>query len=807
MPINPEFLIPGGAMISPVARGALRDALSARELTPGARIGPYRVTRELGRGGMAVVYLAERADGEFEQQVALKIVLPEATSNIAQELLRRERQILAKLEHHGVARLLDGGRSDDGTLWFAMELVVGHRIDRHCIERALPVSERLLLFQSVCEAVQFAHGRLLVHRDIKPSNILVTSAGVPKLLDFGIAEIVASNVSGESTLRALTPGYASPEQRRGEQVTIASDIYQLGRLLQSILARDGRDAERLTSLDSTALRPDAGTSAAAGVTVVSNDLDAIIGKAMREDPALRYATVAELQQDVGNLLASRPVLARDGGRTYRMRRFIQRHFLAVALTSLVLIAFVLTVGWFLVRLTAERDQQVRAAARANEQANRANQVSDFLTDLFKVADPGVNRGDKLTATQILDRGLQRASSGLADQPLLQANLLEVIGEVYINLGDYARADAPLERAVQLRRASINSSLQLGKALGLLAWVRYKQSRSGDAATLYTEAETILRQVAPGDELAGVLDEHALLLKHEGDVSGALAKHDEALEIARRLHNYRRVATIQNHRGLLLYSMDRFAEARSAYDEALTIASNLDGEHHPITVAIQENYASLLSGMHEFARAESLMREALAAERDLLGADNPEYAQGLNLLGDLLIDAGNRSAAIETYRDSLAITEHALGSDSAQGASILANIGSAYAENGEFERALDPLRRAGTVLRRLHGDGDYEAAHAEAMLGACLQALGRNSQAEEIQRRALANLLKALPPDHAYVVESQIALGKTLLARGQLDEARGLLQDALRTTEAKQGSAAAAPLRELISRATAPIARP
>ncbi|MEO5627183.1 MAG: serine/threonine-protein kinase [Dokdonella sp.] len=804
MPIDPDFLVPGGAMMSPLARGALREAVTAREPAPGTRIGPYRITRELGRGGMALVYLAERADGEFEQQVALKIVLPEATSDIAQELLRRERQILAGLEHHGIARLLDGGRSDDGTLWFAMERVEGYRIDRHCIERGLPVCVRLRLFRDVCEAVQFAHSRLLIHRDIKPSNILVTGSGLPKLLDFGIAEMIAPHRQGESTMMvALTPGYASPEQRRGEAVTIASDIYQLGRLLQGMLDEDSNQRSDGTSSDSTMLRPipTREASLTASAMLVRSDLDAVIQKAMREDPAARYATVAELQQDIDRLLAHRPVMAAQSGPGHRLRLFTRRHRGGVAATVLGLAAFVLTVTGFLVRLTAERDQQLRAAVRAQAEARRANQVSDFLSDLFKVADPGVNRGDRLTATQILDRGLEHARSGLADQPVLQANLLEVIGEVYVNLGDYARADAPLQRVVDLRRPLADAG-PLGKSLGLLAWVRYKQSRFTDAATLYAEAEAVLRRVPAGDELATVLDERALLRKHEGDPGGALRVHDEALDIARRQEHVQLIATIQNHRGLLLYSMDRLAEARSAYEEALKIARQIDGERHPTTIAIEENYASLLSQLHEFAPAEVLMRQSLAAERELLGADNPEYAQGLNMLGNLLIDAGKRGAAIDSYNESLAVTGRALGNDSAQAASILANLGSAYAEDGKFERALDPLQRAASILHRLHGDGDYEATHAEAMLGACLQALGRGREAEPVQRSALANLLRALPEEHPYVVESQMALATTLLARGERDEARVLLQLAVHASESKGGTAPA-DLRELLAKAGAP----
>jgi serine/threonine-protein kinase len=810
VPIDPEFLQPGGALASPVLQRALdRLGGAPRELPAGARIGPYRIVEELGRGGMAIVYLAERADGEFEQTVALKLVRPDHDSPLAQELLRQERQILANLQHPRIARLLDGGRSEDGTLWFALELVHGTRIDRYCRERQLPLPACLQLFKQVCEAVQFAHSRLLVHRDIKPSNILVTHDGTVKLLDFGIAQLLAPDADPGLTTRAWTPGYASPEQLRGESATTASDIYQLGTLLAAMLSAEADDAVE-TKTESTRLSPlDGANVGQYPQTRQAADLAAIIDKARQPLPGDRYATVAELSTDVENFLALRPVVARAGGRAYRAGCYLRRHRWGLMATAAVTLVFSAMAVTFTLRLASERDQARSAAARAEAEAKRANQISDFLVGMFKVADPDANRGDKLTATQILDRGAQQAQDTLSTQPTLQGNLLQVIGEVYTNLGDYARAEPLLQLAANLRRDDTTATpLARAHSLRQLAIVEHKLSKFAVASDLLAQSEVLLRTQA-GDEAvterAAILDQRGLVQKHLGDLEGSLKSHEEAIRLARSIGDSRREATIQNHLGLLFYNLDRNVESQQAYEAALVIDRRIYGEKHEQTLATEENLATTLSALKQYDRAIEMMRTALAVETELLGTDNPERAETLELLGNVYQDADRAGEAIDAYTEALAITQKTLGTDSDQAASILGNLGAMRGRQKQYGEARKCLEQALAIRRKLNGADHYEVAHDEGMLAVSLVKVGQAQEAEQMARAALQKLQRALPADHLYIADLQSDLGEVLLSTGKYDEARTLLQTAL-AAEEKRGdsdSPAAKARRELLAQLPAP----
>lgn len=757
MPVDPDFLQPGGALASPVFQRALEKFDSAFEAyDAGTRVGPYRIVRTLGSGGMGIVYVAERADGEFEQTVALKLVRPDSDSPLAQDLLRRERQILASLEHPGIARLIDGGRNDDGTLWFALEFVDGIRIDDYCAEYAPTLEERLRLFAQVCDIVQFAHSRLLVHRDIKPANILVGVNAAIKLLDFGIAALLAHDSASATAERAMTPGYASPEQVRGDPITIASDIYQLGLLLQCILAPENAACE------------------------VPPSVAAIVAKATRDIPADRYATAAELKSDVESFLARRPVRAFGNGTLYRASCFARRHRWSLIASIATSLLFIATVVHFTLRVRAERDE-------ARAQADRAQQVSQFLVEMFKVADPDVNRGDRLTATEILDRGAKRIDQSLAAQPALRGNLLEVIGRVYMNLGDYPRAEPLLEKSVALRKGDpASSALDRARTIGELAYVEQKQSKLADARTLLDEASALLNdQTGKEADLQHVilLDQRGLVQKHQGDLNAALASHEEALRLAKRTGEAAREAVVQNHLGLLLYTMDRYKEAQAAYEAALDIDREQFGESHEMTLSVEENLALTLSAQKKHAEAIDLMQRAIATETKVLGADNAEAAETLNMLGDIYSNAQRYEDAIASYRQALTVTEKTLGPRTEQAASILGNIGSAHASLHQYGPATEFLRKSIDIRSELEGADNYEVAYSQSELAFSIFKNGDAAGAETLGRQSLARLQAALPATHTYIRDAKAMLGQILAARKKSDEARGLLDEALQAYRA------------------------
>ena len=473
---------PGGILDEPVAVAAntlLETALedAPAEQPPPDRIGPYEIVRVLGEGGMGTVYLARRADGEIDRLVALKTVRPDLSTPELIRRFRQERQIAATLVHPSIARLLDVGTDAGGQPYLVMEYVEGEPIDRHCDAGALPLERRLELFRLVCAAVHFAHQRLVVHRDLKPGNILVGADGVPKLLDFGIAKLLESDgeEDGDATRTAvhlMTPEYASPEQVRGEPVGTASDQYSLGVLLYRLLT--GRRPYRTTSSlphdlaravceeeperPSTAARQAADHDGEARLPSglapdrlhrrLRGDLDEIVLRALRKEPDRRYSSVAHLAEDLRLYLEGLPVVARRGSTYYRAAKHVRRHraaFGSAAAAILLIIAAAVT-------FAVQAGRLGRALHRAGREQSRAERVSDFLIDVFKVSDPGQARGSTVTAREILDRGAARITEELHDEPDAAAAMMDVMGQVYANLGLYPRAQELLEAALSQRRA-------------------------------------------------------------------------------------------------------------------------------------------------------------------------------------------------------------------------------------------------------------------------------------------------------------------------------------------------------------------
>src|SRR6202167_3218177 len=417
----------------------------------GDRIGPYRVLRTLGVGGMGEVYLAERADAEFDQQVAIKVVYGGSLTRGVHSRLKIERQILAQLDHPNIAHLMDGGSLPDGTTYIVMEYVDGIPIDAFCDSHRLDVAASLKLFQTVCAAVHHAHQNLIVHRDLKPSNILVTRSGAPKLLDFGIAKLLDDRQAGLHTvavthadIRVMTPDHASPEQVRGQAITTSSDVYVLGVLLYKLLSGTSPfviPSARLTDIERAICERDPlppslavkhaepaaalAIAEARGTTVnrlsrtLSADLDNIVSMAMRKEPERRYGSSQHMAGDIQRYLDGLPVIARRDTLRYRSAKFVRRHWLPVAAgvsVFMLVVAFATTTYIQSVRIGAERDRAAEQRERAEQERIRAGEISGFLVDLFKLSDPEENRGNQVTARELLDSSARRLQAGLQDQP-------------------------------------------------------------------------------------------------------------------------------------------------------------------------------------------------------------------------------------------------------------------------------------------------------------------------------------------------------------------------------------------------------
>ena len=539
--------------------GPMTPAHSAEQgaLDAGARVGPYRVIDELGRGGMGIVYRAERADGEFVQVVALKLVRRSFDGDDTTGRFRRERQILAQLDHPSIARLLDGGLHTDGRPYFAMELVEGEPITTYCDRRGLSIDARVRLFCRVCDAVQYAHGRLIVHRDLKPANISVTATGDPKLLDFGIAKLLTYDDAEESTkltrtgLRPLTPAYAAPEQLRGEPVSTATDVYTLGVILFELLTarrpfRSASSGFERTSLEAEPPRPsdvvllrdrdDApsideiaharGLSPRALAARLAGDLDAIVLKALRREPQRRYIGAGALAEDLGRFLQGRPVAARPEGRRYRASKFVRRHRVGIA----VAVSLVLS----LVGGLAATAWQARAKAL---EAQKAEAVKAFLISIFQGADPVQAAGRDITLRQVLDEGAVRVQRDLASQPAVQGELLTVLAGIYAELGVTERAGALTDQALDIHERLHGANSEL-----VATNLRQKASLAvarGDADTADRFAREALarHRRAYGNlhqDVAEDLDVLMIAARQRGRLADALSAAEESLRIRRAI---------------------------------------------------------------------------------------------------------------------------------------------------------------------------------------------------------------------------------------------------------------------------------
>lgn len=722
------------------------SAVVAETLNPGERVGAWRLQRELGRGGMGTVHLAERADGHFQQQAALKIVRgPQGADGIAR--FARERQILASLEHPGIARLLDGGATRGGQPYLVMEYVPGVPIDRWCRERRLDLAARLVLFVQVCRVVQFAHQRLVVHCDLKPSNVLVRDDGAPVLLDFGIARVLDHEPAAVDA-EWFSPRYASPEQLRGEAVTMASDVYALGLILFELLT--GRRA-RLDQADHTITRLGAAEvcpSALAGDVPwgarLRGDLDAIVLRATAADPTLRYASVELLAADIGRYLGRRPVRARAPTPAYLALRLLQRRWpLFVAGAALAAVVAAFTAG-----LIAERDRAVRAEHEARLQAATAEQVSAYLVSVFDVANPRSGHARDISARDVLDQGAARIGGDLQAAPAVRARMLDVLGTAYRHIGESARAVELLDQAVTgYLAAGVDQPLAAADALSQLAVVQANNHRSlADAERTARRALDLRERYAAPESLplADSLNTLGVVLQADDRLDEAESLLQRALVIRRELAgaDSTLVATTLHNLGLVANARGDYAGAIEHFEAALSIKRRQDGERSSQFATTLQPLIAAYSGAGQLERAAALAEANLNLSRELYGEDSDHVGTAENEWGSTLHDLGRYREAAAHYRNAIAILER-LGSSAQR---PLNNLASAYEDMG-----------------------DYAAA-------------------EPLFRRSLAERRRTLAADAAPVLRAEYNLARLLVRRGQgLDEARGLLDTVLTGYVARYGA--------------------
>lgn len=809
----------GGDLAADVAGWREHFAELAVDAPIPARIGAWRIVRELGAGGMGRVFLAERADGEYEQQVALKLIRAELMSDLAVARFLRERRILARLDHPGIATIVDGGVDADGRPWFAMQYVEGIALPDYCAQHALGVEARLRLMVGVCDAIAYAHRQLVVHCDLKPSNVLVDGNGHPRLLDFGIARMLEPRNPADTTktqLRALTPGYAAPEQLAGAPLGVATDVYALGSLLHELLTGRrpyaGHDAtpSAIAVAQAQGEPPPVSRTADDDSPVparrLRGDLDVIVATALRHDPVERYRDAVALSDDLTRFMSNLPLHAHRASAWQQVRKFAGRHQAGVALAAAAVFGLIATTSFALHQSRVARHEAANAIA-----------VRDFLVGIFRSADPRAGKGGIDTRT-LIDRGSTSLDAALTSQPELAASFAEVLGNVYLQLAAYDEAEAMFKRALKLtgqrfgRDAAQNTPILRG-----LARTFAERNRLYDANKALARASAIDQRQhgAASPELVADNAIAADLAQRGGDTTTAEKLIDKAVQDTRgaKPADSQRLANLLNQRANIKAAQGALDDAERDTREALDLSRRLKGEQ---SLDVAENLINLgVLRMHrgDASGAELIFRRGLTTYRRLLPAEHPLIADAMTNLARALDREGKSDEAEPIYLDTLAMQRHLFGNVHADVATTLNNLAVMYVGRGDYAKARSMMQQVVDVWTRLAGpthplalasrgnlgviereQGDYAAARAtlqSALADYRKQAGSASRQAYCLDQLGILLRYEA-KPDAAVALHRQAAeLRATVKQLGPIEQAAGLIAYSLAETAAGKAKGALA----------------
>lgn len=730
-------------------------------LVEGQRIGPYKIVGEIGQGGMGTVYLSERADDHYHKQVAIKVVRRGLDISEIRRRFLAERQILANLDHPNIARLLDGGTTEDGLPYIVMEYVEGLPLIDYCDSHELSTIERLKLFRTVCSAVHYAHQNLVIHRDLKPCNIIVNTEGVAKLLDFGIAKVFRPDSQDQAPdvtrteLRVMTPEYASPEQIKGERATTASDIYSLGVLLYQMLT--GVRPYRIKTTDPIEIsraicetqpeRPSAAVSRLVGTQSrdqkplrrqLQGDLDNIILMAMRKEALRRYSSVEQFSDDIQRYLEGRPVLARKDTFGYRAAKFIRRNKAATAavfLIAVTLIAGIITTVWQARRASEQARIATEQRDRAQLEQVKAERINSFLQQMLAYANPswyapGKDKRRDLTVIEALDEASRRINTELDDQPEVKAEIHTTIGDTYRAIGRMDLAEPHFEAALKLRRELFGDHhKEVAESLYYLGGVRVLKGDATQGEQLYRDALAIQRTMPnEGNNLPYMLLDMGSLLVSKGEFVEAIEILGEAHHIFRDKHGpeHMTVAISHEYLGNCYYFGGDLETARAELEEALRLYEK-NSETNTATARLR--LGQIYTIREEYEKSESLLREALALYIRQHGEKHHGTLAARYSLARLALERGDYKTARQETEKAIEIDRQAYGDGSPQRAGGLTAMGYVETRMGRLARGESYLREALRLRSLGKPQTAYTMSDLNAYLGECLTAQKRFEEAE------------------------------------------------------------------------------
>ncbi|MHA2099182.1 MAG: tetratricopeptide repeat protein [Candidatus Kariarchaeaceae archaeon] len=707
---------------------------------PEDKIPNCRLLQKIGEGGMGIVYLAEQ-EKPIRRKVAVKIIKHGMDTKEVIARFESERQALAIMDHPNIAKVFYAGFTENSRPYFAIEYVKGIPISEHCEKHRININQRLKLIIKVCEGVQHAHQKAIIHRDLKPSNVLITiqdDQEIPKIIDFGVAKATAQRLTEQMMYTEIgqiigTPEYMSPEQAEmtGQDIDTRTDVYSLGVILYKLLAGTlPFDAANLRQVGHYAMKniirekippkpstrvsitlketgnsPESPTQNLPGLAgELKGDLDWITMMAIEKDRTRRYGSANDLADDIKRYLNNEPIEARPPSVSYLLNKFVRRHRGAVPAMLIIVILIIAS----LITLSIQNNRTKEKRDRANKEAEKSNQVSEFLVNIFQMSDPSEALGNTITARELLDKGAADIDDKLKDQPEIQSELMNTMGKVYQNLGLYDNAGDLIGKSLKMRRGLFgDNNLDVAATLENMAILEWNQGNYDSAETHFKESLDIRLRILGAEnlEVATSLNNLGVLYATQGELKKSESFIRESLALRRKLSDsdHPDLAESINNLGNILYNTGNLDEAEPLYRESLELDRKLLGDNHPDLAISLNNLAALLASKEDFEGAESLYKESLEMRRRLLGAKHPGVATVMNNLGSLNIQKGDLNSAEKYYVEALEIRREVLGNEHQYVASTLRGLASVLESMGEYQSAEKMFKESLSIYQKNYGD--------------------------------------------------------------------------------------------------------